>query len=85
MLPKDTKHRRQLAKADTQQSLDSHLEEMPKRESVVPYTDNLFRDVAIEWLVSTDQVSDIPINQLLYLYDFNYSLFKHSNAHLSKR
>jgi hypothetical protein len=30
--------------------------EIPQKERVVPYSDNLFRDAAIEWLVSTDQV-----------------------------
>jgi hypothetical protein len=55
MLPKDTKHRRQAAQTDTQQSLDSHLVEKPPRET--PYTDKQFRELEIEWLVSTDQVS----------------------------
>ncbi|KAH9174271.1 hypothetical protein EDB89DRAFT_1849309 [Lactarius sanguifluus] len=55
MLPKDAKNRRQAAKMDTQQRPDPHLEEKPPRESVIPYTDKLFCEVAIEWLVSTDQ------------------------------
>ena len=56
MLPKDSKARREKAKANTQTSLDPHLEEMPAKKRVIPYSDALFRRVAIEWLVSTDQV-----------------------------
>jgi hypothetical protein len=37
--------------------LDSHLQEMPRKERVIPYTDALFREAAIEWLVATDQVT----------------------------
>ncbi|KAH8995840.1 hypothetical protein EDB86DRAFT_2804313 [Lactarius hatsudake] len=55
MLPKDAKNRCQAAKMDTQQRLDSHLEEKLPRERVIPYTDELFCEAAVEWLVSTDQ------------------------------
>ena len=58
MLPKDAKSRRHAATMETQRRLDPHLKEMPKKEIVIPYTDELFCEVAIEWLVSTDQVSD---------------------------
>jgi hypothetical protein len=37
--------------------LDNHLQEMPRKERVIPYTDALFREAAIEWLVATDQVT----------------------------
>jgi len=57
MLPKDMKNRRQAAKADTQQHLDPYLEEKLPKERFIQYTDDLFREAAIEWLVSTDQVS----------------------------
>ena len=40
-----------------QGQLDSHLQEMPRKERVIPYTDALFREAAIEWLVATDQVT----------------------------
>jgi len=60
MLPKDTKNRRQVAKADTQQCLDPHLEEKLPKERFIQYTDDLFHEAAIEWLVSTDQVSEYP-------------------------
>ncbi|KAJ7257844.1 hypothetical protein C8J57DRAFT_1074314 [Mycena rebaudengoi] len=39
-----------------QQTLDPHLQEKPERE--VPYSDQLFRDAAIEWLIATDQPLD---------------------------
>jgi hypothetical protein len=57
MLPKDAKKRRRDAQIrETQSHLDSHLREKPQKERVVPYTDEIFREAAIEWLVSTDQV-----------------------------
>ena len=55
MLPKDSKAQREKAKADAQTTLDTHLE-MPVKKHVVPYSDALFRQIAIGWLVSTDQV-----------------------------
>jgi hypothetical protein len=41
--------------ANNQPRLDPHLREKPQKEKIIPYTDELFRDAAIEWLVSTDQ------------------------------
>ena len=40
-----------------QGQLDSHLQEMPRKECVIPYTDALFCKAAIEWLVATNQVT----------------------------
>jgi len=48
-----------------QGKLDSHLQDMPHKEWVISYTDAQFRQVAIEWLVATDQVNIIiqsPVN-----------------------
>jgi len=67
MLPKDSKARREKAKADAQMTLDPHLKEMPAKKRVVPYSDALFRQVAIEWLISTDQVCDKLLHWCLYL------------------
>ncbi|KAJ7847688.1 hypothetical protein B0H13DRAFT_1646001, partial [Mycena leptocephala] len=39
-----------------QQTLDPHLREKPER--VVSYSDELFRDAALEWLIATDQPID---------------------------
>lgn len=70
MLPRDTKNRRESAAADTQSRLDPHLKEKPVKERVIPYTDDLFQAAAIEWLVSTDQVSDSK-DKLYITYDFD--------------
>ncbi|KAJ7602668.1 hypothetical protein FB45DRAFT_773988, partial [Roridomyces roridus] len=43
-----------------QKTLDPHLREKPARPA--PYTDELFLDAAIEWLISTDQ----PIDALVH-------------------
>ena len=55
--PRNAEKRRNDAASDKQSRLDSHLREKPQKERVVPYSDDLFRSAAIEWLVSTDQVS----------------------------
>ncbi|KAJ7131123.1 hypothetical protein C8R44DRAFT_583248, partial [Mycena epipterygia] len=39
-----------------QKTLDPHLEEKPER--VIRYTDQLFLDAAVEWLIATDQPID---------------------------
>ena len=56
MLPKDAEKCRKDALANDQSRLDPHLREKPQREVIIPYSDERFRDAAIEWLVSTDQV-----------------------------
>jgi hypothetical protein len=40
-----------------QAQLNSHLEDIPHKEQVVPYTDASFHEAAIEWLVATDLVN----------------------------
>jgi hypothetical protein len=59
MLPKAIAKRRSdiIAKSESSQTvLDGHLRERPTTERVTPYSDQLFREVATEWLISTDQV-----------------------------
>jgi len=56
MLPKDADNRRKAAAANNQPRLDPHLREKPQKEKTIPYSDDFFRNAAIEWLVSTDQV-----------------------------
>ncbi|KAH6915463.1 hypothetical protein BKA70DRAFT_1094076, partial [Coprinopsis sp. MPI-PUGE-AT-0042] len=51
-LPSATKARREAAKPSTQTSLDSHLE---KGERIIPYSHDLFKEAALEWLITTDQ------------------------------
>src|SRR5437870_7111900 len=66
MLPVDTQDRK--AKATTSQMqqgrLDSHLQDIPPPERIVPYSDRLFREAAIEWLIATDQVGLFCITTL---------------------
>jgi hypothetical protein len=72
-LPKAVKSRKDAKTAEDrskQSSLDPHLEEQQK-EIFVPYSDSLFREAAIEWLIATDQV----IFNLFYL-SFLISDFK---------
>ncbi|KAI6106328.1 hypothetical protein EDD16DRAFT_1490961, partial [Pisolithus croceorrhizus] len=57
MLPGDTKHRWAEALLSTQPTLDNHL---TPRDTVLHYSESAFREVAIKWLVETDQ----PINVL---------------------
>jgi hypothetical protein len=59
MLPKDARRRRDAAAADEQTHLDPYLKELLVKVKAISYTDDLFRNVAIEWLVSTDQVSGL--------------------------
>lgn len=58
MLPKDVKDRKNAAAiANIEQgSLDNHLHEINSTERVLPYSDKLFCEAAIEWLASTNQV-----------------------------
>ncbi|KAG1765407.1 hypothetical protein EDD22DRAFT_775068, partial [Suillus occidentalis] len=52
MLPGDVKARKQNA---AQQNISAHLTERKLAERVVLYSDKLFKQAAIEWLVATDQ------------------------------
>ena len=56
MLPKDAEQCCKDDKAKSQASIDPHLSEMPRKEVIIPYSDNQFRKAAIEWIASTDQV-----------------------------
>lgn len=65
-LPKDVKARKEEAarKAKPAQStLDTHLEDRPHREA--PYSDNIFEQAALEWLIATDQVRSSHISTSL--------------------
>ena len=43
--------------AQAQQTIDVHMTERKLSERIIPYSDQLFRKAAIEWLIATDQVS----------------------------
>ncbi|KAG1764932.1 hypothetical protein EDD22DRAFT_775576, partial [Suillus occidentalis] len=51
MLPGDIK----ACKEHAQQQINAHLTERKLDERVIPYSDKLFKQAAIEWLVATDQ------------------------------
>ena len=68
-LPKTVKARTEAAKKDAKQTqLDPHLQERVPKTRVVPYSDDLFRQVAIEWLVATDQVRRYMYSRYFYVY-----------------
>jgi hypothetical protein len=59
MLPSDVKAHKEAVKTanrEEQGTLDPHLQEIPRAERTIPYSEKIFRDAAIEWLISTDQV-----------------------------
>lgn len=55
-LPGDIKKRKAAVELVTR-TLDRDLREKKVKEQVVPYSDKNFRQAAIQWLVSSDQVS----------------------------
>jgi len=63
MLPEDTKERRQALTDQTlrQSVVDDHFKPATPEDKPTPYSDKLFKEAAIEWLIETNQVS-------LYLY-----------------
>jgi len=87
MLPKDTqRHYDTAAAAATgeQTCLDSHLKELPPKERVIPYTDDLFCHAAMEWLVSMDQVSGLYHNSSVAYMNFTTANSGVSAPSLSK-
>ncbi|KAJ6613070.1 hypothetical protein B0H10DRAFT_1806281, partial [Mycena sp. CBHHK59/15] len=58
-LPRDRKAQKKVtARPDVQPTLDAHLKDIPPKEARIPYSHELFREVAIEWLVATYQPID---------------------------
>jgi hypothetical protein len=57
-LPKARKAAAENTSKKTQNTLDGHLQDLPL-ERVVPYSDKVFREAAVEWVVATDQVCGI--------------------------
>ena len=58
MLKVDVETRKKHAQASTakQSFIDDHAVPIPPKERIVPYSDELFEQAAIEWLIETDQV-----------------------------
>ena len=61
MLPKDRKSQKDKSERSHQTQLHAHLQPVTPKERVIPYTDDWFRKAAIQWLVTTDQVTIIEI------------------------
>ncbi|KAF8440930.1 hypothetical protein L210DRAFT_3399785, partial [Boletus edulis BED1] len=55
MLPKDCKQCKKSAAAGQWTQLDSHLQPINAKPKLAPYSDQLFHEAAIQWLVNTDQ------------------------------
>ena len=58
MLPEDSKARRDAAAEKLKQSqVDDHFTVILEEEKPMPYSDEFFKEAAIQWLIETDQVS----------------------------
>lgn len=57
MLPEDTKARKAQIKEKLEQThVNDHFAKAPPENKPEPYSDELFKEAAIQWLVETDQV-----------------------------
>ena len=57
MLPEDSTARRDAAAEKLKQlQVDDHFMVIPEEEKPTPYTDEVFKEAAIQWLIETDQV-----------------------------
>lgn len=58
MLPEDAKTRRKeaLEKTMEQSQMDEHFRPVDPNDKPVSYTDDVFKEAAIQWLIETDQV-----------------------------
>ncbi|KAI6118247.1 hypothetical protein F5141DRAFT_1000282, partial [Pisolithus sp. B1] len=65
MLPGDTKQCQVQAASSTQSSLDSHL--IP-RGQVLHYSESVFQEVSIQWLIETDSISLFNTPSLIHHY-----------------
>ena len=61
MLPNDAKRRKDLAKVTAenlrQLAIDEHFKQEAPEDKPILYSDALFQEAAIEWLIETNQVS----------------------------
>jgi hypothetical protein len=64
MLPGDIAAHKK-ANNQPQHTIDSHLVERKLADHVLPYMDQTFKKVAIEWLISTNQVCE-------FLFDYSF-------------
>jgi hypothetical protein len=89
MLPEDSKARRaQMLEDKLQTNVNDHFKPAPKQDKPEPpYSDEIFNQAAIEWLVETDQViwPDIYIIDIFLTFSSVYSRFRHLNTQLSRK
>ena len=66
MIPKDTKarHEEATANAKEQTQVNDHFHQVNPKDKPVPYSDELFKAAAIQWLIETDQVCYILLTHL---------------------
>lgn len=93
MIPEDAKMRRQeaIANAKEQTQADDHFRQVKPEEKPMPYSDELFKEAVIQWLIETDQVYyvcllwAIPlIGMLQPIAAFKYPSFQHM-VHVASR
>lgn len=88
MLPEDTKARRAatLEAILHQTQVDGHFKVATPEDKPEPYSDQLFKDAAIQWLIETDQVSSSISFSLSFLINsqplrsFEHQAFKNMIA-----
>ena len=58
MLPEDSKaHCDATSETLKHSQVDDHFTVIPEEEKLMPYSDEFFKEAAIQWLIETDQVS----------------------------
>jgi hypothetical protein len=77
-LPGDIKKRKK-EEEEVNRTLDRHFTEKKMSERVIHYSDKLFRQAAVEWLVATDQVCNSI--RILKLFSFGVA---HSSPRTSE-
>ena len=83
MLPEDTKARRAAALDETlrQTEVDEHFAKQKLEDKPQPYSDKLFEEAAIRWLIETDQVRPSePSGCFLIYLSTGHSLYRRLNT-----
>ena len=71
MLPEDAKARRAEAIAKMEQTrVDDHFHQISPEDKPTPYSDAVFKEAAIQWLIETDQVRISSIDLSLQVPDW---------------
>jgi hypothetical protein len=67
MLPEDSKaHKAELHKTMQQLQVNDHFKVVPPEEKPRLYSNELFKEAAIQWLIETDQVSCISFKFCIF-------------------